>query len=130
MVRNNLIKYKDQIRIVLEAPIIEKSFSCQTKCLARNLGFLQIFPNGDAYPCSIMATYWRPIVNLTQQSLADFWQNKSNAQAKYFVDEILPLVAKQAGCIDYPFHDLYHYKTGAYKFICPSRKFLVEEVTL
>ncbi len=123
--RNNLGKYNDKIKITLEAPIIESHIECNVDCLAKNISFLQIFPNGDAFPCSIMATYNKPLGNLKYLPLKTFWPNRRKISNRYFKNHIQELFYKYSGCVNYNFNDLI--KSKAYKFVCPCRKFQIKK---
>ncbi|MBI5077046.1 radical SAM protein [Candidatus Falkowbacteria bacterium] len=120
--RNVLPQYAKQIKIVTAIPIIESAQAAES-CLAKDLSFLQIFPNGDAYPCAIMASQAKPLINLRQTSLTEFWKNKNPAGGNYWQEQILPLFQTNEGCVDYCFKNLV--KDGTYKFVCPSRKFII-----
>ncbi|MCU0679079.1 MAG: radical SAM protein [Planctomycetes bacterium] len=125
-IRRQLSKYATRLKIVLEVPIIEADSPLATGCLARQPNFLHIFPNGDAFPCSIMAERRQPLFNLNKVSLSDFivWREKLGEE--YYRENIAPLFALRGGCVNYSFNRLLGCR--GFKFVCPARKFGIEEV--
>jgi MoaA/NifB/PqqE/SkfB family radical SAM enzyme len=119
IVREILPLYAKKIALAAEIPFIETTNPTPITCLAKNLNFLQIFPNGDAFPCSIMAAFGQPIVNLNQTSLADFWPEREKFAEEYQRKNIEPLFKKNRGCVAYDFPD------ERYSFVCPCRKFVL-----
>ncbi len=118
-------QYKNEIKIVNALPMIETSKTSETSetsktsetgCLVKRMNFLQIFPNGDAYPCSIMASISEPIINLNKCSLQEFWLNKDKMASEYYQKNIQPLFDKYGGCLDFKVKE-------GFKFVCQARKF-------
>ncbi len=131
IVRTKLIKLKDKIKFSLEVPIIEKELADKLNigCFMENPWHLQILPDGNVYPCAIMASYNRPLGNLYQASIKDIWQEKKFWNGTYYKKEVLSLFKKFGGCVNYPsFSHLI--KSNQYKFVCLCRKFSILDLIL
>ena len=109
-------QYADKIKIMYALPVLNESCDYKTDCLVKRLNFLQIFPNGDAFPCSIMASLYKPIINLNKCTLENFWLNKDRLAQEYFEENIQPLFDCQGGCVQFKVKD-------GFQFACRSRKF-------
>src|SRR3989344_2185253 len=77
-IRANLKQYQDRgMRISLEFPLIEKEhWNVNLGCIAnKEKSHLQVLPDGNVYPCAILASYGKPIANLKTTSVKDVWNN-------------------------------------------------------
>jgi len=130
-IRIKLKKYENKgMKISLEFPLIEKEqWNYKYGCIADNeKNHLQILPDGNVYPCAILASYGRPIANLHGCSIKDIWNNKE-LWKKYWIE--LSKLFKGFGnyCVDFkePFK-MKEYDQEKYRFVCPLRKFELGEV--
>ena len=129
-IRKNLIKYGNKIKLSLEFPVIERDFS-KTKlgCILEEDPYhLQILPDGNVYPCAILASYHRPLANLSEKSVKEIWGNQKLWE-DYYQKISSDIFHKFCGfCVDFHGFSLERYKSDKYKFVCPLRKFLVSEL--
>jgi MoaA/NifB/PqqE/SkfB family radical SAM enzyme len=131
VIRNDLWPLKNSIKFSIETPIIEtelaQSRNLKIGCFMQDPWHLQILPHGNVYPCAIMSSYDHPVGNLYGKALADLWNSPDLRNGKYYEQNILPLMEKNAACVDYPsFSHLI--KSGDYKFVCLCTKFPIEEL--
>jgi radical SAM protein with 4Fe4S-binding SPASM domain len=127
-IRKHLMQYESSIKLSVEVPFIEKSNS--QKALGCIVGedpyHLQILPDGNVYPCAILASYQKPIGNLHEQSVKDIWGN-SIKWKNYFSEIENNIFSKFCGsCVDYSGFDTE--KFAKYNIVCPLRKFKVGEL--
>lgn len=124
-VRANLAKFKDSIKLSIEFPLIEKGLlGDKIGCIANNERYhLQILPDGNVYPCAILASYHKPIADLNKVSVKDIWNNKP-LWDKYW-KEITKLFCGES-CVNFKEFKTEVYK--GYKFVCPLRKFLPQDI--
>ncbi|MFC1753831.1 radical SAM protein [Thermoproteota archaeon] len=124
-VNNHLEPYKDRLNISLEYPLIEKGrWNKDMGCIADGeRSHLQILPDGNVYPCAILASYGKPIANLHDVSVKDIWQNKELWKAYW--QKISPMFkCWQGSCVDYKTaFNMKDYDQTKYGFVCPLRKF-------
>ena len=128
LLRQDFLKLDDKIKISVEVPIIEKEIAkrLETSCYLENPWHLQILPDGNVYPCAIMAAYKKPFGNLHKQSLKQLWEDKRLWEGEFYQRQIESLFQKVGGCVNYPmFSELL--KNG-YEFVCLCRKFSIKEV--
>jgi len=130
-IRTSLKKYKEMgMRISLEFPLIEKGhLDCKSGCIANNeRSHLQILPNGNVYPCAILASYGKPIANLRECSIKDIWNNEKLWE-DYWAD-LSKMFKKQSGyCVDFKSaFRIKDYDPQKYDFVCPLRKFELEDI--
>ncbi len=114
------------IRISLEFPFIEKNlWNRDLGCIAdKEKNHLQILPNGNVYPCAILASYNLPVANLNQCSIKNIWNNE--LLWKRYWKKIYPIFEKYNGsCVD--FNSCFNLKNKEYCFVCPLRKFELGE---
>jgi radical SAM protein with 4Fe4S-binding SPASM domain len=129
-IRKNLVKYKDsKIKISLETPFIEKEkYKPQLGCVANNeKSHLQILPNGNVYPCAILASYSLSIANLNKVTMKKIWMNKK--LWRDYWKKVFKIFKKNNNCcVD--FYSSFNLKKydKKYFFICPLRKFKLEEM--
>lgn len=123
-IRNKLVKFKGKIKLSLETPIIEKNkIKKEIGCIANSDRYhLQILPNGDVYPCAILASCSKPIANTYKKSINEIWQNKKlwTGYWKKISDSFSGLY-----CIKFNNFDIKKYNN--FDLVCPLRKFLLEE---
>jgi mycofactocin biosynthetic radical S-adenosylmethionine protein MftC len=124
-IRNKLKKYENKkIKISLEYPFIEKRFwNINMSCIAcKEQSHLQILADGNVYPCAILASYNKPIANLNNCSVKDIWKNKE--LWRNYWKSVSYLFKKNKGscfCIK-------NIDNKKYRFVCPLRKFDIDEV--
>lgn len=129
-IRERLMKYDSGIRLSLEFPLIEKDFPKEgLGCILDEDPYhLQILPDGNVYPCAILASYGMPLANLHDKSIKNIWNNQE------LLDNYQKMVSsgvfrKYDGfCVDFDGFDLDEHISGEYKFVCPLRKFMVGEL--
>ena len=122
-IRNNICD--DRIKISLEFPFIDKKLNKETRCLAEAEQYhLQILPDGNVYPCAIMASYQMPIANLHECSVMDIWKNKALWDSYW---DKASRMFKNGCCVD--FSESFDSK-GYRRFVCPLRKFSKKDAGL
>lgn len=129
VIRKDLVKFKDQIKLSPEVPLIESDLvkNMDTKCFLQNPWHLQVLPNGNVYPCAIMAAYDLPLGNLYEKNLRDIWENEDLWNEGYYKKNVEPLMKKYSSCVAYTnFPHLV--ESGKYRFICLCKKLGVSEV--
>jgi len=127
-IRREILQYKDSgIEISLETPLIEKEYwNPGLGCVANTeRSHLQILPDGNVYPCAILASYQKPIANLTEKSVRDIWENKGLWDG-YWKD--ISCLFKGESCVDFRAFDLSQYDMDKYGFVCPIRKFKLTDL--
>jgi MoaA/NifB/PqqE/SkfB family radical SAM enzyme len=129
VIRTELVNFKDQIELSLEVPMIEKALAKKlgVKCYLQDPWHLQILPDGNVYPCAIMAAYQKPLDNLHTGSLAKVWTNPNLWNGKYYQENVEPLIEKFAGCVFYPYYN-HLIRSGEYSFVCLCTKYSIEEL--
>jgi len=125
-VRTRLKQYQDKgMKLSIEAPLIEKeTWNQGLGCIANNeQTHLQILPDGNVYPCAVLASYRVPIANLHDCSIKDIWNNKE--LWKQYWQKLSKLFEEFGGsCVDFKSaFKIADYDSGKYGFICPLRKF-------
>lgn len=156
IIRNKLTRLKNKIKFSIETPIVEKEISprLNIECFLKDPWHIQILPDGNVYPCAIMAAYQKPIANLRKNSIKEIWNNEKLWSGSY-QKEVAPLFEKFGGCVNYPFFS--HLinpvrnssfqlsqessirksisgevsngvKSGQFEFVCLCRKFKIEEL--
>jgi len=125
--RNELMNYRNcGMKISLEVPLIEKKYwKPELGCIANTeRNHLQILPDGNVYPCAILASYNKPIANLHECSVADIWNNKKLWEDYWHqISGVFPCKF----CVDFKAaFDIKNYED--YGFVCPIRKFKLEEL--
>jgi MoaA/NifB/PqqE/SkfB family radical SAM enzyme len=130
IIRTELASFKDMIELSLEVPILEKDLADKlgVKCYLRDPWHLQILPDGNVYPCAIMAAYQRPLDNLHESNLEKVWKNPDLWNGDYFRGNVKPLLKYFDGCVYYPsFHNLV--RSGKYSFVCLCMKYTIKELS-
>jgi len=131
IIRTKLKQYKkSKIRISLEIPLIEgKYWNENLGCIANTeQSHLQILPDGNTYPCAILASYQKPVANLKKQSIKEVWKNKKLWECYWEdISKIFSKLNCHDSCVDFKkAFDITSYE--GYKFVCPLRKFNLEEI--
>ena len=123
-VRENLAALGKQLKISVEFPFVRPDMleGLETRCIAESQQYhLQILPDGNVYPCAIMASYHMPIANLNECSVADIWKNKE-LWDKYWQDTQKVFQACDGCCADFKGSFDAHDYSGL-KVVCPLRKY-------
>lgn len=130
IVRRELVRYKNQIELTIEVPVIEAEIGkkLDLACYLEKPWHLQILPNGKVYPCAIMAAYDLPLGDLYAEGLEDVWQRQALWNRGYYRTNVEPLMEKFHGCVNYNFSHLV--ASGEYMFACLCKKFKIEEICL
>ncbi len=129
-IRTELLRYDNgKMKISLELPLIETDrWLPDYGCLAqREQSHLQVLPDGKAYPCAILASYGKPLGDLKECSVKEIWRNDSRWD-NYWHGEVFPYFAQWGGCVDLGEHNLNDQSRKDYAYVCPLRKFELEEV--
>lgn len=122
IIRKELSVREKNMKISVEVPIIEKGFSKDIACLLEHdKSHLQILPNGNTYPCAILASYHIPVANLSSESVINLWNDE--LRWKEYNNKIKDVFNNFNGsCVPYDF-DIGEYLCSGYDFVCPLRKF-------
>lgn len=130
-IRKQLRLYENKgIKISLEFPLIErKHWNPNLGCIAnKEKSHLQILPDGNVYPCAILASYGKPIANLKTTSIKDIWNN-TKLWEKYWASLSKVFNNSNGSCVDFKqAFDMKKYNPKKYCFVCPLRKFELGEV--
>ncbi len=130
-IRANLSKYQDQrMKISLEFPLIEREhWNFNLGCMAnKEKSHLQVLPDGNVYPCAILASYGKPVANLKTTSVKDVWNN-ARLWENYWVSLSKLFEECNGSCVDFKqAFDIKKYDSKEYCFVCPLRKFELGEV--
>jgi radical SAM protein with 4Fe4S-binding SPASM domain len=127
-IRKNLVSLDSKIKISLEVPLIEKEALAgkEIGCIANAERYhLQILPDGNVYPCAILASYRKPIANLHSKSVKQIWQN-SKLWDEYWKKLLSTFTCGY--CVDFNAFNIEDYDMDKYKFVCPLRKFRPSEL--
>ncbi|MEK7508299.1 MAG: SPASM domain-containing protein, partial [Patescibacteria group bacterium] len=89
-----------------------------TSCYLKNPWHLQILPDGNVYPCAIMAFYNRPCGNLHKQTLTEIWNDEKLWNGNYYNENVVPLFKKFGGCVCFNKKFKQSVDSGRFKFIC------------
>jgi pyrroloquinoline quinone biosynthesis protein E len=130
-IRKRLKHYKNTIlKISFETPLIERKYwNPQQACIANNnkKSHLQILPDSNVYPCAILASYHKPVANLSRCSIKKLWRDKKRWE-KYWqvVSKIHRL--KNGSCINFKeSFQISNYNLKKYRFVCPLKKFMLAD---
>jgi MoaA/NifB/PqqE/SkfB family radical SAM enzyme len=131
IIRTKLWKYRDLIKISLEVPLIETTLAEKLNigCFMQNPWHLQLLPNGNVYPCAIMAAYDHPIGDIYNSTLAQLWNDPGLRSGEYYRRYIAPRIKQFGSCVDYP-NFTHLLKSDAYQFVCLCTKFKIEELMI
>lgn len=129
-IRTNLYRFAHKIKISIEFPFLEQIMvrNKEIRCLAESGQYhLQILPDGNVYPCAIMASYNIPIANLYSVRIKDIWNNTKLWQDYWHKTKEIFNRCNDS-CVD--FSDSFDPIKCAneYKFVCPLRKYSVGDI--
>ena len=131
-VRKMLMEYDSEIKLFVGIPVIEKgSNKSEIDCIIKkDPNNLIISPDGNVYPCAILASYQKPVANLRKTSMKEVWNNQ-RLWKDYYRKVYSEVYQKNNGyCVDFSNFNLKEYESKKYKFVCPLRKFRVDELCL
>lgn len=127
--RDAFHSWQDSIDISLEFPLMEQGACPEgSGCLLDEDPFhLQILPDGNVYPCAILASYDMPIGNLHERSVISIWNDES-LWRKYRekIHEVFNSCA--CSCVKFSTFSVQDYIRSGYQFVCPLRKFSVTDI--
>jgi radical SAM protein with 4Fe4S-binding SPASM domain len=129
--KKELLPLQSNIKISIEFPFSKNNeLLDRAACIAQyDRHHLQILPNGDVFPCAIMASYDKPIANLHERSIPQIWNNNALWNA-YWQKNQSVFNANDGCCVDLNkkcINNTIRKKNHAYHFICPLRKFHVSD---
>jgi radical SAM protein with 4Fe4S-binding SPASM domain len=128
--RTKLSKYAgSDIRISLEYPFVEKDkWDSLLGCIANvEKSHLQVLPDGNVYPCAILASYNKSIANLHEKSIKEIWKD-DKLWEKYWEDVSQLFQEFGGSCVNFQgAFNLGDYSRSGYCFVCPLRKFELGE---
>ncbi|OGZ32441.1 MAG: hypothetical protein A2V69_02375 [Candidatus Portnoybacteria bacterium RBG_13_40_8] len=130
IIRSDLYKRKDKIKLSIETPVLESNLTKNLNifCYLKNPWHLQILPDGNVYPCAIMAFYNKPCGNLYSQTLKEIWYDKKLWDSTYYRKNILPLLKKFGSCVYFNKTFKQLIRNRKFKFICPMCKYKTEDL--
>lgn len=122
-IREKLAAYSDRIKLTVEVPAVERvvaeRLGSRILCVAAaEQNHLQILPDGNVYPCAILASYGLSVGNLHEQQMTNIWQNIPLWE-RYW-ESINPSFTR-GSCIGALLPE-------GYVPVCPLRKFSVDEL--
>ncbi len=125
-VRNELFHYKDLLKVSLETPLIEKElYKEEMGCIwSTDPYHLQILPDGNVYPCAIMASYQMPAGNLYRNTVGDVWNDKQ--LWLQYQRKLSSLFTCNGSCVDFSEFNIKDYQD--HEFVCPLKKFSVDDL--
>lgn len=129
-IRTDLSKYKDKpIKLSLRLPLIEEEhWNPGLGCLTnKERNHLQIFPDGNAYPCAILASYGKPIANLHECSIKDIWNN-DRLWTEYWKGIAGMLREFENCCVNFKEFKPEGHGCQRYKSVCPFRRFGLDDI--
>jgi len=130
-IRRRLKKYRNKgLKISIEFPLIErKHWNSNLGCIAnKEKSHLQVLPDGNVYPCAILASYGKPIANLRTTSVKDIWNN-TKLWKEYWASLYNLFENCNGSCVNFKkAFDMKKYDSKKYCFVCPLRKFELGEV--
>jgi len=129
MIREQLVHFRADIKLSLETPILESDLAakCDVSCYLSNPWHLQILPDGNVYPCAIMAAYGRPLGSLVTKRLAKIWLADELHDGTLYREEATPLFEKFKSCVCYQAMPAL-VESGKFVPVCLCRKFKIDEV--
>ncbi len=129
-IRKSLTGLSKKIKVSIEVPFIEKNklngrpIACLADCEQYHL---QILPDGNVYPCAIMASYNLPLGNLHKDSIGTIW-NDPKIWEDYWKKATKIFSRCQGSCVNFSqSFDSERYGTK-FKPVCPIRKFLPGDI--
>lgn len=128
IVRREILPQKDKIKLSIETPLLESALvkDANISCYLDNPWHLQILPDGNVYPCAIMAFYNKPCGNLYPQTLAEIWNDEKLWDGSYYKQNVLPLFEKYGGCVQFGGQFKRLIDSGKFKFACLMCKLKAE----
>jgi len=128
-IRNRLAQFNSDIKLSLETPIIETALASKldVSCYLANPWHLQILPDGNVYPCAIMAARGRTIGSLTGKRLKQIWLADELHDGTLYCNEAAPLFQKFNSCVCYESVPRL-IASGQFTPVCLCRKFKIEEI--
>ncbi len=132
LVRTQLAPRQNRIKLSIETPLLENILGGKTNtaCYLENPWHLQILPDGNVYPCAIMAFYHRPCGNLNLQTLTEIWTDPKLWNGHYYKQNVLPLFKKFGGCVCFNDNFKKQIDSGKFKFACLMCKLKTENFIL
>lgn len=131
VIRGKLKEYQNKgLKISLEFPLIEReNWNPDFGCIVnKEKSHLQVLPDGDVYPCAILASYNKPIANLKSASVKDIWNN-TQLWGDYWASLSGLFENCNRSCVDFKqAFDMKKYSPEKYCFVCPLRKFELGEI--
>ena len=130
-IRERLSPFVSTIKLSIETPLLEKGLCAEPLgCIALSDSFhLQILPDGLVFPCAIMASYGRPIASLLKQNIRQIWRNEKlwGDYGRKIQNEVMR--NHYGSCVSFRGFEIKDYRGNDFSFVCPLRKFSVEELT-
>lgn len=129
LVRDELAEKRRSIKLSLETAVLENALheKAETECYLKNPWHLQILPDGNVYPCAIMAARQLPCGNLYEKSLTEIWQDENLWNGFYYEKNVLPLIDRFGTCVDFG-EKFRHTLSKGYKPVCLMCKYRFEEL--
>jgi len=134
-IRHELATYTNKTKISLEIPLLERervnalhTKGKDTRCiLYTEPSHLQILPDGNIYPCAIMAHHGIPLSNIYQKDITRIWDDREQwiNYRERFDQEIF---SRYQGCVAFNNRYLEYIASGKYLPVCPLRKFSIDEI--
>lgn len=128
-IRTKLMRFRPDIKLSLETPLIEsdRAEKLDVSCYLANPWHLQILPDGNVYPCAIMAAYGRPLGSLITKRLPKIWLADELHDGSFYRSEAKPLFERFQSCVCYSAIPAL-IKSGRFTPVCLCRKFKLEEI--
>lgn len=129
LVRDKLVSRQKYIKLSLETALVENNLcgNNQTECYLKNPWHLQILPDGNVYPCAIMAAIGASIGNLFDSSLTDIWQDKRLWDGSYYKKNVLLLIERYGTCVNFG-QNFKQVLMRGYKPVCLMCKYKTKEL--
>lgn len=128
-IRKKLKPFSKKLKVSLELPLIEKRYWHKgLGCIVNNeKSHLHILPDGNVYPCAILASYGKAIGNLKKQNIEKIWEDEK-LWKEYWkkVSKLFKNFGCGDSCVNFNVFNINKYK--GYKFVCPLRKFNLKEL--
>lgn len=128
-IHTRLAQFQSDIKLSLETPIIEsdRASKLDVSCYLANPWHLQVLPDGNVYPCAIMAAYGRTLGSLITKRLAQIWLDEELHDQTLYRSEAVPLFQKFKSCVCYEAVPAL-VESGRFTPVCLCRKFKMDEV--
>ena len=123
IIRERLVPYAEQMKISVEIPMHE---SIIAPCLLHEDPYhLQVLPDGNVYPCAILASYDRAIGNLNRRGVKQIWNDEK--VWKSYRDAVDQFVFAKWNDFCFPVHESWKGYRDLHP-VCPLRKFDPREI--